>query len=289
MRDLGGDPRALAFLIRDWKFDKYAELQSVQVAATFCAGASLATLSWTKTPSPHWLTTALWFSSLICSIWAIVTSIQTRSILDDLPNREQLTSHFPDAEVRRIRYVILRYKGRPSVMHWVMLFAWQFPSMMMAWAWCTFLAGLTVYVCTPFVKGSRWEEGHKIAVVYLAVGSVGLVTYFFSSIFVYTSERSCVRATGSCSRSATSYGLPTTSGRDSTQHVVESGSDIESSPASPATESQDKEQEMDGHVEGGDGGPAARRRMTVPAVMSGEPWRVGARRGRDRREVWMLI
>ncbi|KAF2747650.1 hypothetical protein M011DRAFT_50239 [Sporormia fimetaria CBS 119925] len=196
-RRVGGDARALIWMVRDWKADKYDELHSVQVAASFCAGAALTTLSWRKIERPSWLADALWLFSLMCSIWAVITSIQTKSILDDIPDKDQLTNALSDAEVQRMKRVILRYRRTPGIGHWAMLFIWQFPSMSMSYAWCSFLAGLTVYVCTPFIWGQHWSNQHKIAIVYLAVFGLGFFTYCWTSVFVYTSEKSFLASTGS--------------------------------------------------------------------------------------------
>ncbi|KAF2192599.1 hypothetical protein K469DRAFT_717161 [Zopfia rhizophila CBS 207.26] len=194
IRAADGDRTVLVAKIRDWKTDKYAELQSVQVAASFCTGATLATISWSTVPNPIWLADALWFSSLICSVWGIITSIQIKSILDDIPDKDQLNERLSELELKRTKRVILRYKKRPGVGHWIMLFLWQFPSMTMSYAWCTFLSGLTVYVCTPFIRRDEWGNHHKIAIMYLIVGSIGFCTYLFSTCFVFAGEKELQRS-----------------------------------------------------------------------------------------------
>jgi hypothetical protein len=84
-------------------------------------------------------------------------------MLDDLPSREQLNvSCLSESEVRRMQRAILRYKNTPGIKHWIMVFVWQFPSMTMAYAWCTFIAGLTVYLCSPFIEGLPWQDRHKV-------------------------------------------------------------------------------------------------------------------------------
>lgn len=65
-------------------------------------------------------------------------------------------------EVQRMQRTILRYKKKPGLKHWIMLFIWQFPSMTMSYAWFAFIVGLTVYVCTPFFKGLPWQDEHKV-------------------------------------------------------------------------------------------------------------------------------
>ncbi|KAH7127100.1 hypothetical protein B0J11DRAFT_579515 [Dendryphion nanum] len=202
------DQKLLVTLIGEWQDDKYAELQSVQVAASFCAAATLSTISWNKIQNPHWVAEALWFTSLVCAIWAVITSIQTKSILDDLPDRINLTSSMPASELKRTQRVILRYKKTPGIGHWIMLFIWQFPSMMMSYAWCTYLSGLTVYVCTPFIRERQWTTKHNVAIVFLTVSGVGLITYGFLSIFVYVSEKDYERSVAS-TRISTNDNEPT--------------------------------------------------------------------------------
>ncbi|KAF2132332.1 hypothetical protein P153DRAFT_383219 [Dothidotthia symphoricarpi CBS 119687] len=197
IRAAKGDSKVLIPLIKDWKEDKYGELQSVQVAATFCGGANLSILSYASTSDSIWIADALWFSSLICSIWAIVTTIQTKSILDDLPAREELNFSLPEYEVQRVQRTILRYTKTPGINHWIMVFVWQFPSMTMAYAWCTFLGGLTVYMCTPFIQNLPWQDRHKVAIAYLVVGFIGLVTYVLSTAFVYVGEKDFERSVAS--------------------------------------------------------------------------------------------
>jgi hypothetical protein len=138
------------------------------VQATFCGGAAFSCLPWTRSNNTIWVAEALWFGSLVCSMFAIITSIQTKSILDDLPSSEELNvTSLPNIEVRRMQRTILRYRNTPGIKHWVMIFIWQFPSMTMAYAWCTFIMGLTVYTCSPFIQRLPWENRHKVELPYL--------------------------------------------------------------------------------------------------------------------------
>ncbi|KAF2857019.1 hypothetical protein T440DRAFT_512994 [Plenodomus tracheiphilus IPT5] len=126
-RAAGADPDFLIPLVREWKADKYAELQSVQVAATFCGGAVFSSLPLSRSANAIWVADALWMAALICAISAIITGIQTKSILDDLPSRQQLESSLslPDVELQRMRRTILRYKKTPGIKHLIMMFIWQ--------------------------------------------------------------------------------------------------------------------------------------------------------------------
>lgn len=132
--------------------------------ASFCAGAAIAGMPWSKTSDAFWIANALFASSLLCAIWAIISTIQTKSILDDLPAKEDLNANLADGEVARVQHTILRYKRTPAFQHWVMLFIWQFPSMTMAYSWVTFLSALTVHVCDPFLRRSPWSDKNKVRI-----------------------------------------------------------------------------------------------------------------------------
>lgn len=119
-------------------------------------------MPWSKTSDALWIANALFASSLLCAIWAIISTIQTKSILDDLPAKEDLNASLADVEVTRVQHTILRYKRTPSFQHWTMLFIWQFPSMTMAYSWVTFLSALTVHVCDPFIRRSPWSDKSKV-------------------------------------------------------------------------------------------------------------------------------
>jgi hypothetical protein len=196
VRAANGDRKLLIPLIKNWKTDKYAEFKSVQVAvsqlrvlitkmqpirgvltsmiqATFCGGAVFSSLPLSRSENAIWIVSALWYCSLVCSIFAIVTSIQTTSMVDDLPSREQLNETLPEMDVQRMQRTILRYKKTPGIKHWIMMFIWQFPSMTMAYAWCTYVAGLTVFLCSPFIKKLPWQDQHKVGRRYGAMYTVG--------------------------------------------------------------------------------------------------------------------
>jgi hypothetical protein len=128
-----------------------------------------------------------------------------------------------------------------------MLFIWQFPSMTMSYAWVTFLSGLTVYVCTPFITETGWTKHRKvsashvalrssslltrvqIAVVYLGIFGLGFLTYLFSSIFVYSSEKAFLQ-----SRASTRVNT------DSDNSDPETGLGISASDKHPAMQSKQR-------------------------------------------------
>ena len=89
-------------------------------------GAAYSCIPWTRTADGIWAAEALWYTSLICAISAIITSIQAKSILDDLPSLEQLDFSLPETEVQRMQRTILRYKKTPGIKYWAMVFIWQY-------------------------------------------------------------------------------------------------------------------------------------------------------------------
>lgn len=90
---------------------------------------------------------------------------------------------------------------------WKMVFIWQCPMMFMSYSVCFFLAGSTLYVCTPLIRGAQWSEGvnvsrcflfdllfgeeadfnglSKIAVVYLAVVAIAGSAFLVCAFWIY--------------------------------------------------------------------------------------------------------
>ena len=46
---------------------------------------------------------------------------------------------------------------------WKMVFIWQCPAMFMSYSVCFFLAGLTLFVCTPLIRGDPWDTGSDVS------------------------------------------------------------------------------------------------------------------------------
>ena len=95
---------------------------------------------------------------------------------------------------------------------WKMVFTWQVPVMFMSYSACLFIAGLTIYICTPLLRGEEWSPSSnvslqdvsytsrcfffiwsggpklirgKIAVVYLAVVGIAGAIFEFCSFWGY--------------------------------------------------------------------------------------------------------
>lgn len=88
---------------------------------------------------------------------------------------------------------------------WKMMFIWQCPIMFMSYSVLFFLAGLTIFVCTPLIRWNGWNTGSnvsvalwvrllardsllkspKVAVVYLATTVTAGGIFIFCSFWIY--------------------------------------------------------------------------------------------------------
>ena len=86
---------------------------------------------------------------------------------------------------------------------WKLIFIWQCPIMFMSYSVCSFIAGLTLFVCSPLVHGDHWStdsyvritpsavinpkllNSTKIAVVYLVTGAITTGVFIFASFWIY--------------------------------------------------------------------------------------------------------
>lgn len=73
--------------------------------------------------------------------------------------------------------------------------------MFLSYSVCLFLAGLTLFVCTPLIRGDEWNTGSnvsfkrfadavvliemQIAVVYLATAAFAGAIFMFASFWIY--------------------------------------------------------------------------------------------------------
>ena len=46
---------------------------------------------------------------------------------------------------------------------WKMVFVWQCPLMFLSYSLCFFLAGLTLFVCTPLIRGDTWNSASDVS------------------------------------------------------------------------------------------------------------------------------
>ena len=46
---------------------------------------------------------------------------------------------------------------------WKMVFIWQCPTMFLSYSVCFFLAGLSLFVCTPLIRRDKWNTGSNVS------------------------------------------------------------------------------------------------------------------------------
>ncbi|KAF2849950.1 hypothetical protein T440DRAFT_468999 [Plenodomus tracheiphilus IPT5] len=184
------DSRTIRRAISSWRTRKLSELQFITIACTVLAAAVIGAFSWTTVEEAYWLTYGFWHSSLILSILGILLSASEITVLHLLGPLEQ-SSKFSreDYAVRRYQPLLISCKSEALQIYEPrkkMIFTWQGPVMFMSYSVCAFLAGLTILVCTPFIReGRNWGVGHNIATMYLTVLMAGLTTFIFCSYWVY--------------------------------------------------------------------------------------------------------
>lgn len=197
-----------------WRTRKLSELQFISIACAILAAATIGSFSWSAIVDAYWLAPAFWYSSLILSILGIMLAAQQTAVLQLLGKppliQQTINSDYaPEiADVRRFLPLILREVARSaessssrraesaaswdgdSVVgewrpRWKMVFVWQCPSMFMSYSVCFFLAGLTLFVCTPLIRGDTWNSASDVAVVYLATGATAGAVFMFATFWVY--------------------------------------------------------------------------------------------------------
>ena len=57
---------------------------------------------------------------------------------------------------------------------WKMVFTWQCPVMFMSYSVCFYLVGLTIFVCTPLIRGSEWNTGANVSFDRVFLASMGV-------------------------------------------------------------------------------------------------------------------
>lgn len=135
----------------------------------------IGSFSWTAIPNAYWVSLALWYCSLVLSILGILVAAQQIAVLTLLGEPKVSKA---SGDIRRYRPLLLAEVGerefdvrpysdgsnrgiwRPR---WKMVFTWQCPVMFMSYSVCFFLAGLTLYICTPLIRGAQWSEGVNVS------------------------------------------------------------------------------------------------------------------------------
>lgn len=162
----------------------------------------IGSFSWNAVQDAYWLTSALWYSSLVLSILAFIQSAQEVAVLQLLgqpptladstsKNRSDIQHYLPlmlsrvpqqglNAECLDDRDRIGKWRPR-----WKMVFTWQCPMMFLAYSTLFFFAGLTIFVCTPLIRGYSWNTGANVAMFYLATLAIAGGTFIFTSFWIY--------------------------------------------------------------------------------------------------------
>jgi hypothetical protein len=115
----------------------------------------------------YWLTHGFWHSSLILAILGILLSASEVTVLHLLgPLHVSRNSFGNESGSEKYKPLLLSPKQSDALAYvprGKMVFTWQGPLMFMSYSVCAFLAGLTILVCTPFIReGGRWTVGHNV-------------------------------------------------------------------------------------------------------------------------------
>ncbi len=123
----------------------------------------------------YWLASAFWYCSLVLSILAILTSAQQIGVLDLLDSRQNDRKP-ASARLRVRRYLPLMLTEERSNRagydengigewrpRWKMVFTWQCSIMFLAYSVTFYLAGLTIFICTPLIRRETWSTSSNVS------------------------------------------------------------------------------------------------------------------------------
>lgn len=170
-----------------WRERKLTELHFISIACAILAAAVIGSFSWTTIDRAYWLTPGLWYASLVLSVLGILISAQQVAVLNFLgpppsPGKVRQMERCFD----RYLPVLLSKNGTQYYPRQKMVFTWQCPLMFMSYSVCSFLAGITILVCTPLIhREGSWNAGCNIAVMYLSICSVAGATFVFCGFWIY--------------------------------------------------------------------------------------------------------
>lgn len=153
-------------------FPKSIEL--THLLSTILSAAVIGCFSWSAVDDAYWLVAALWYGTLIMSIFAILLASSQAFIFSSLAppsvglgSAGDYTKYLDlilvvrDRQyVRRDREQIPAHQRLPQAK---MLFTWQAPMMLMGYSVIFFVGGLTVYVCTPLFRGTIPSDDTKVS------------------------------------------------------------------------------------------------------------------------------
>jgi hypothetical protein len=143
--------------------------------STILAGAVIGCFSWQPLSNQYWEGPAFWYCSLVLSVTAILLSSSQAFIFSAL--NAPTAGLNSSGDIRRyLALILVTSKQQASLCsenfpsgafqdshpRWKMVFTWQAPMMLMAYAVMFFLAGLTTYVCTPLFRGEFPNDEAKV-------------------------------------------------------------------------------------------------------------------------------
>ncbi|MCJ1270604.1 hypothetical protein MMC22_010501 [Lobaria immixta] len=174
-----GQSRKVSQLLARWRTRKLAELQFISIACAIIAAAVIGSFSWNAAFDAYWVAPALWYSSLVLSIFGLLLSTQQIAVLQ-LLDADGVHGKPDSTNIDVSRYLPLMVTDKPQHLYpaetqrdghgirtlrprWKMVFAWQCPIMFMSYSVCLYLSGLLIYVCTPLIRGNGWDAGSNVS------------------------------------------------------------------------------------------------------------------------------
>ncbi len=137
----------------------------------------IGSFSWNTVSDSYWLASTFWYCSLVLSILAILISAQQIGVLDLLDSR-QIDKQLASVRLRVRRYLPLLLTEVPPRSspagydengigewrpRWKMVFIWQCSIMFLAYSVTFYLAGLTIFICTPLIRRETWSTSSNVS------------------------------------------------------------------------------------------------------------------------------
>jgi hypothetical protein len=124
--------------------------------STFAAAGIIGIFAWPQITSSYWLCQGFFYSALTFSVWAIIITFQQGHLLESLPRAKTGDGSHERTLLRRM------IPSERGPRYWLMVFVWQFPTMLCSYAWVTLLLGLAIHICSPFIRRDPWGDGQKV-------------------------------------------------------------------------------------------------------------------------------
>ncbi|KIW64379.1 hypothetical protein PV04_09318 [Phialophora macrospora] len=193
--------------VQRFKTGKDHELKFVKVASTLSAAAAVGSLSWPSITETPWSALALFYSSLLFAIFALIGAAQHSALLNTIFVNREIGSH------SQLTLTLFLSKARPestektaqssderarhasddqhgdTIISWNMVFVWQFPLMLMRWSWVAFVVVMALHVWKPLFPGLGAPDHYKVAVFFLAVCATVCLVFAWCSFWGYRAAK----------------------------------------------------------------------------------------------------